>query len=232
MNIRKPILFGILILTAAVITMGGTYQSGQDKKKPQLSDEKEISDALSRGGYREAARLKGHVVTQVDPTWDWAGFDLETLTKSSAAVVVGEAGEGKGQLSHDGRLVTTDYDVMVTKPLKGNFREGNIIKVSMLGGNITFEDGTSAEVQTPDFEKMVTGRKYLLFLTPNRNSPVLVLTGGPQGLFEIAEGKVKPFGRSTDAVSKQASKKTSEDLLREIQQYADKWPSSQGCCQK
>lgn len=36
MNIRKPILFGILILIAAVIATGATYQLAQDKKKTHL----------------------------------------------------------------------------------------------------------------------------------------------------------------------------------------------------
>jgi len=168
----------------------------------------------------------------MDPNWDLTLFDLETLTKRSAAVVVGDASEGVGKLTDDGKVVITQYSMLVTKPVKGNFRSGDTLQVAMLGGKVEFPDGTTAEIQTPGFEKMSKGKKYLLFLTLQKDSPVLILTGGPQGLFEIAGKQITAFGQPTDTVSKQVSKKNSDDLLREIEEYAAKWPNPEGCCKQ
>jgi len=63
--------------------------SSKSQNQTDRDEQKKMTEAIRRGGYREAARIKGHYVGTVDPNWDWASFDLETLTKSSAAVVIG-----------------------------------------------------------------------------------------------------------------------------------------------
>jgi len=44
-----------------------------------------------REGLRGAAKLRGIYVAEINPHWDWGKFDLEGLTKGSAAVVVGRS---------------------------------------------------------------------------------------------------------------------------------------------
>ena len=164
MNNHKTLLAGLLLIVIPSVSLSARLQPQSQEAKQQDKEAKELVDAIRRGGFREAARLKGQYVTRMDPTWDWSNFDLESLTARSAAVLLGEATDSKPQLSRDGDVLSTEYQIAVSEPIKGSFRQGNTIQVAMLGGLIEFEDGTSAEVQTPGFERMTKGRKYLLFL--------------------------------------------------------------------
>jgi hypothetical protein len=218
------------ILTVLVTSSG--LSKTQSQKPSNADDHKKVVEAIRRGGYREAAKLKGHYVGTMDPNWDWASFNLETLTKNSTAVIIGVPQQNKGSLSSSGDMITTDYDVRIEELIKGNFPVGTNVKVSLPGGRVDFEDGTSADLQTPEFERMVNGRRYVLFLYANRNgSDILLLTGGPQGLFELAgNGKIKAHGRATDPAVKEVQTKNDEELLNDLRMYSRKWPKAQGCC--
>jgi len=203
------------------------------KSQNQNGDEqKKMADAIRRGGYKEAARIKGHYVGTVDPYWDWASFDLETLTKSSAAVVIGIPEKSKGQLNSNGEMIVTQFDVRVKETIKGTHAENSVVKVALLGGRVDFEDGTSAELRTRDFEPMLEGRKYLLFLYANRNgSDVYLLTGGPQGLFELkGQAGIKAHARPNDPAVKEVQNLNEDGLREKVKDYAHKWPESQQCC--
>lgn len=223
------ISFVVCLIFANVFT--GLTQS-QPQKSSDKSDAKNVVEAMRRGGYREAARLKGHYVGTADPTWDWSNFNLEELTKSSAAVIVGMPQTSVAQLSSTGDQITTNYKVKVENVIKGNLTASNVVEVSMVGGRVEFEDGTSAEIQTPDFERMQNGKRYILFLYANRNgSEIFLLTGGPQGLFELTtDGKVKAHARPTDHIAKEIEYKSVDSLLGELRMYAERWPKSSGCC--
>jgi hypothetical protein len=215
--ISAVFLIGIagLILNSARLTSGQTQEP--------LNDDKKIVDAIRRGGLKEAAKLKRHYIGTEDPNWDWANFNLEQLTKTSAAVIVGVPQTSVVQLSPTGDKITTNYKVKVEKVIKGHLVASNIVEVSMLGGRVEFEEGTSAEIQTPGFKRMQNGKRYILFLYANRNgSEIFLLTGGPQGLFELArDGKIKPHARPTDHVAKEIEHKSLESLLTELRKYAE-----------
>lgn len=217
------ISFVLCLVFANVFT--GVIQS-QPQQPREKNEAQKLVEALRRGGYREAARLKGHYVGTEDPTWDWANFNLEELTKTSAAVIVGVPQTNVAQLSPTGDALTTNYKVKVENVIKGNLAATNVVEVSMLGGRVEFEDGTSAEILTPNFERMQNGKRYILFLYPNRNgSEIFLLTGGPQGLFELAsDGKVKAHARHTDHVAKEIEYKSIDSLLAELRMYAERWP--------
>lgn len=223
------ISFVLWLILANVFT---DVTQSQPQKSREKSDAQKVVEAIRRGGYREAARLKGHYVGTSDPNWDWANFNLEELTKTSAAIIVGVPQTSIAQLSPTGDQITTNYKVKVENVIKGNLAASNVVEVSMLGGRVEFEDGTSAEIQTPDFERMQNGKRYILFLYANRNgSEVFLLTGGPQGLFELAsDGKVKAHARPTDHVAKEIEYKSIDSLLGELRMYAERWPKSSGCC--
>ena len=227
---RVP-FFGLLILIITGVSVSAGLQTQNQQPNKKDNEAKELTDAIRRGGLREAARRKGRFVLKIDPSWDWATFDLESLTKSSTAVVTGEVVDSKPQLDPGGEVLTTEFQVVVGEPIKGNFRQGNTIQVAMLGGSIEFGDGTSAEVQTPGFDRMAKSKKYLLFLTSNTNgSAVLLPTGGPQGVFEINGSETKNLGRSSDAVNKQTRDKDPHSLIEQVREYVAKWPSPEGCC--
>jgi hypothetical protein len=55
--------------------------------------------------------------------------------------------------------------------MKGNINQAKKIVVSLPGGRMHFEDGTSAEQTTPKLEPVRIGRAYTLFLMENDTDP-------------------------------------------------------------
>jgi len=233
MKVNNKVVFlsAAVLVGFAVLILNSARRTSSQTQEP-LNDNKKMVDAIRRGGLKEAAKLKRHYIATEDPNWDWANFNLEQLTKTSVAVIVGVPQTSVVQLSPTGDKITTNYKVEVENVIKGHLVASDIVEVSMLGGRMEFEDGTSAEIQTPGFERMQNGKRYILFLYANRNgSEIFLLTGGPQGLFELgSDAKVKPHARPTDHVVKEIEHKNIDSVLREIRMYAERWPNSSGCC--
>jgi hypothetical protein len=241
---RNGMLKGfLLVLAFAVATIAVINvefaQSQQQAPQPaplrmeSYEEHMAIVTALRRGGLREAARIKRSFVRPHDPNSDWLRLDLEKLTKNSEAVIVGVPVKSICELTPDGQLITTNYDVIVQEVLKGDLMQGSTIKVALLGGKITFDDGSTAEVVTPGFDKMVNDRSYTLYLSryPIR-SPIYDLTAGPQGMIELPADNtsVKSQARETDPVKKHVEDKDRETFLREARELARKWPVPSKCC--
>jgi hypothetical protein len=234
---RNSAMRGGLVAVALVVallgvsSLWGRYVSGQNSAP---TDYEIVRDAIRRGGLREVARVKGHYVGYFDPRWDFGRFDIEALTKNSAVVLVGVPSKIVGsQLAARGQLIVTDYEVTVQEVFKGPFSEGSTIRVRLPGGKVEFEDGTSAEQRTRDFEPMRVGLTYTLFLSESDIAPgVYELSGGPQGLVEIADDKtVKSHGRPSDPISEESRGKDKKTFLKEVRSKAEKWPQPGKCCQ-
>lgn len=83
-------------------------------------------------------------------------------------------------------MVFTYYQVQILDSLKGGGRRGSRLSLSVPGGRLVAQDGTSTDVQMPpDWKNPVIGQAYVFFL---RNSAhgLRRLVGGPQGLFKIS----------------------------------------------
>jgi hypothetical protein len=162
----------------------------------------------------------------------WLKFDLEGLTKNSSDVVIGVPVNHTTRVNEEGNLVTTEYQIQIEQILKGSLKIDEPITVSMVGGKVVFEDGTSAEVKTPDLEHMKDGGRYILFLTPKPNvERTFRLTAGGQGLFAIdAKSGIKPHGDRFDVVQKHKGQ-TLELFFEEIKAAAQKYPEPGKCCQ-
>ena len=227
MRKQLPFLIALIFLCAASFALVKIVKSQEPNPQNSSSD----VEAVRRGGLREAARIKDHYVTSLR-TSHWLEYDLESLTKNSANIIVGTSVDSAPQLSSDGRIITTEYRIKVQECLKGNLPTGGTIYVSLPGGKITFEDGTSAEVKTPDLEGMENGQTYALFLSPQpATSGAFGLTGGGQGLFELNRMKnnVKPHGHSVDLVQKHKDERV-ESFLDEIKAAVKKYPEPSTCC--
>jgi hypothetical protein len=206
---------------------------GSSPQTPQTDERKVLIETLRRDGLRGAAKLKGHYIADFNPHWDFGLFDIESLTKDSAAVVVGVAGRNLGgHLTEGGLVILTNYEVMVQEDIKGQVIEGSTIIVSLPGGSVQFEDGTTAELRTPTFEHVKTGGTYTFFLTEVEKSPgVYTPTGGPQGLVEIVDNaSVKSRGRDTDPIAQQTRGKDKQSFLKDVREQAKKWPNKGKCC--
>jgi hypothetical protein len=220
-----------LLLISGIAVIGkGTRQSQAQEKDG--NDRAAIRDALRRGGLREAAKLKGHYIDDFDPNWDFGLFDIESLTKNSAAIVVGlPIKKLGGRLSSSGQVILTDYEVLVQETMKGAITSGSTIKVSLPGGRVEFEDGTSAELRTPEFEHVKTSSTYTFFLTETDTHDEYTLTGGPQGLIELVnDSTAKSHGRSTDPVAQENNGRDKDSFLSDVREKAKKWPNKGKCC--
>ena len=202
------------------------------KQKPSSDDPVALREALSRGGLREAAKLKGYLVVEYNPHWDIGPLSVEALTKNSAAVIVGRFTKKLDARLLDGRWIYTDYEVTVEELLKGEIKQDKTIVVTLPGGLIYFEEGTSAELKTPSFEHPHIGRAYTLFLMQEAAVPsVFFLTGGPQGMFDIEDrAGVRSHGSLEDPAAVETKGTNRESFLKNVRELARKWPTPGKCC--
>ena len=227
-----------LIAAACLAIFGNSLQrsqepSGQKPSTPSIEELRALKEAYARGGLHEVAKLKGGVyVYERDPNWKYGNFDIESLTKNSAAVIV-----GRFTKKLDGRLVDkivifTDYEVAVDELVKGDLKQAKTIVVTVPGGRVFFDDGTSAEQLTPKFEQPHIGRAYTLFLMEEPAVPsVFFLSGGPAGLFDIEDSaSVKSHGRPDHVEAVETKGKSRDEFMKKVREDARKWPKPGRCC--
>ncbi len=225
-----------VVLVLGIVAVLSVAMAGSKASRPQdvPSERRAQTEAVRRGGYRELAKMKGEVVVN-RPVTSFVKFDLDTITKKSAAVVIGTAVSNLSRLSADGEQITTDYQFEVHEVLKGKGVETGNIEVSLPGGRVVFEDGTAAQVNVPGFRKMENGKTYVLYLSergPEHSS--FAVTGGPQGIFEVVDGglSVKPHGTSLDPLAqKYKVEKAAKSFIKEARKAAKTWPEPSSCCQ-
>ena len=231
----RVLIAAVICLAASffVVSSRGSRPSQTPATQNQTNDEAlKVLHALKRGGLREAAKVKGHYVAEYDPHWDIGLFSVETLTKSSVAVIVGRFTKKLDARIPDSRVIFTDYEVTIDELIKGNLHQVRTIVLTVPGGRIDFEDGTSAEQITPNFERPRIARTYVLFLTEEVALPsVFFLSGGPQGMFDIEDNSnVKSHGRPDDPGAVEAKGKNRDSFLEHVRQQALKWPKPGKCC--
>lgn len=222
-------------MIALLFVIGARNSRSQNPKKTQALDENaQLVDALRRGGIREAARIKGNYVTTKRTSWDAVFSDTEALTSHSRSVILAMPTDSSSRVSPAGDTILTDYKVNVLDVLKGKVQPGGSLIVTSIGGFVRFEDGTTAEVRTPDIH-IQNGRTYVLFLyaKAKTESESLYITGGPQGIFELSDDGVTilAMGRQIDHVVKKNKGKRTDTFLKEIRLAAEKWPGDGKCCQ-
>lgn len=236
-SMKRVLIAAAIILVAAasfLVISGRGARPLQDpaRQKSNSDDALALRDALKRGGLREAAKLKGIYVAEYNPHWDWGQFDVESLTKNSAAVIVGRFTKKLDARLPDSKVIFTDYEVAVEELVKGDIKQGQTIVVSLPGGRIFFEDGTSAEQTTPTFEHPHIGRAYTLFLMQEAAVPsVFFLSGGPHGMFDIEDSAgVKSHGKQDDPGAVETKGKNRESFMKNVRELARKWPKPGKCC--
>jgi hypothetical protein len=234
-NIRS-----ILMVAAICLVIGASFAISSRASRrwqqpapqqPSSDDARALREAYKREGLRGVAKLKGSYVAESVPSGDRLTFDLEHLTKGSAAVIVGRFKKKLDARLIDNRAIFTDYEVAVEELVKGDLQQANII-VTVPGGRVVFEDGTSAELTTPTFEHPRIGSAYALFLTEEAAVPsVFFLSGGSQGIFDLeASAGVKSHGRPDDPGAVEAKGKSREAFMNDVREHAKKWPKPGKCC--
>jgi hypothetical protein len=217
--------------TLALIVMG--FMVVKSAKPKSLSQQPQEQDSLvaavRRGGLREAARIKGQYVG-TERTSGLMKYDLGSLTEKSSIIVVGTPFTSSSSLSSSGERIVTEYKLRIDQTLKGKLKHGPL-SVIVPGGKVTFDDGTSAEINTPDLGPIEEEKRYVLFLTPSDEvSDSFALVGGGQGIFELSssDSVVKPLGDKVDVVQKHKNQQASS-FLEEIKAAAKKFGKTQSC---
>lgn len=236
-SLKRVLISAAIFLMAGasflvISTRGSRLVQNPATQKPSNDDALALRHALQRGGLREAAKLKGIYVAEYNPHWDWGQFDVEALTKNSAAVIVGRFTQKLDARMLDGKVIFTDYEVAVEERVKGDIKQSQTIIVTLPGGRIFFEDGTSAEQTTPTFEHPQVGRAYTLFLMQEAAVPsAFFLSGGPQGMFSIEDSDgVKSHGRPEDPSAVETKGKNRDSFMKNVRALGRKWPEPGKCC--
>lgn len=239
-NTTKYVIF-FLLTAFIVLTVMGLAQTGRQesqgiKQESQSSQyEKKIAlrDALRNGGIRAAAELDDNYVGILEPNPDWLKYDVEKLTKNSQVVIIGIPFKNRGKLSKNGESLYTLYDVQIQEVLKGNVDVGNAVKVALPGGKVSFANGTTAEIRTPGFVKMLNGRTYALYLDESsEGDDIYFLTAGPQGLLEIVDKDNAVYSHAADKspIKEQVKDKDLDKFLKEARKQARNYPNPKKCC--
>lgn len=229
-TIRKQLIFlvGFTLLGLATVALVKSVSSQEPNRKDTSSDD---SDAIRRGGLREAARIRGHYVG-ISATSYFLKDDLESLAAHSGNIIIISPIDNTTHLSANGQLITTWHRVKILQTLKGKLQPDETVTVSLVGGKVVFEDGTSAEIKTPDLDGMQNGQTYILFLSPMLAvDGTFTLVGGSQGLFEINSKtrRVKPNGHPLDPVQKHKDQGVNA-FLEEVRAAVKKHPEATTCC--
>jgi hypothetical protein len=235
-KVLKSVLLGGIVCVVSYFlytSRSNVVARSQKIQSSQVDDRQRLVDVLRSEGLRGAAKLKGHYVADFNPHPDFGLYNVEALTKYSAAVVIGVAGPSVGSnLTENEDNIETDYQIIIEVPIKGDFIKGSTVIVSLPGGLVRFKDGTSAEIRTPTFEHVKSGGRYVLFLSEVEGVPGKYrLTGGPQGLVSLLDdGSAKSHGRLTDPVAVQAKENSQGSFLKNVREQAKKWPNKGKCC--
>lgn len=209
---KKLGLTVILLIVASGIAISAFALTQRNRQAPPTASSKD-----PRTLEEKAKRGKGKLVANLDFNKGAQQSSLANMVAASESIVIVTTESNVCKLSDDGKVVRTFYQARVEDVLKGHVKTGRDITVSLPGGMVGFPDGSTAEVQTPWFRKMVNNKRYLLFLTGKPTSDSFTTTGGPQGVFEIAaDGGLRSHSGLANDVMRQNAGKSNQAFVREI----------------
>lgn len=168
----------MLVAAAALVILGATRRQ-PTAAAPAPAAPAPAGDRTLKGKAKQERRY----IQAEKPAGPGRYSELSGLAGDSTAVIIGTPQTNSSRLTPDGMSITLDYRVKVEYVYKGALREGDLVTVSLPGGMVKFDDGSTAEVRTSGFRKMQDGKTYALFLTPKGGA--FVPTGGAQGVFGI-----------------------------------------------
>ena len=219
---KKLALTAVVFIVASGIAISALALSQHRRLAPPTASSKDprtLEEKAKRGGGKLIANLDFNKGAQ-QPS-------LTKMVATSEAIVVATTDSNVCRLSEDGKVIRTLYRVHVEDVLKGHLQPGGNITVSLPGGKVGFPDGSTAEVQTMWFKKMVNHKRYLLFLTGKPNAVTFNTTGGPQGVFEVpadGTGLVSHSGLNND-VMRQYAGRSIQSFVKDIKQEIGSRPN-------
>jgi hypothetical protein len=209
---KKLGLIAILLIVVSGIAISAfafTQRNRQALPGATSKDSRTLQEKAKRGG--------GKLVSNLDFNTAVKQSSLANMVAASESIAIVTTESNVCRMSDDGKVIRTFYRARVEEVLKGRVKAGRNITISLPGGMVGFPDGSTAEVQTPWFRKMVNNKRYLLFLTGNPKSDSFTTTGGPQGVFEIgADGGLRSHSGLANDAMRQNAGKSNHAFAREI----------------
>jgi hypothetical protein len=217
---KNVVLIALLAVAATALAVTSATVARRSGAAPPAAAAKDPRS------LREKARLgRGKFVGNVEFNKGAMKADLAQLIAHSAAVVIATVEENQCALSGDERVIRTYYKVRVEEVLKGGgVKAGSALTLSVPGGKVGFEDGSTAETQALWFRKLVNHRRYVLFLDQKGRADEFVTTGGPQGVYELpadGQGVVSHSGLREDPL-RRFDKKDVQEFLTEVRSAVKK----------
>lgn len=214
------------IVAVAAFSAIGAFRSQADITGDAIQESN--GPGVSSDQNSAGRQVKNRSVRTIDdPRWRQQ-LSMPELVQRSTVVVVGTTRHGIAQRSADGQTFTTDYQVVLEQVIKGEFKQGETITVSLPGGVGNYEKGTVEVVVAPNFPKLQSGRKYALFLNAAADATrILTPTNGPQGMYELPTNgaQVRHYGRSLLLPPDDPNAPSVEAFLKAVRSYVG--PSAQ-----
>lgn len=212
MKKRLRTLLGILAIVISIFTIIASAQRSAEAERRN-----KLAAALDKpDGLHEAAKMNGGVFHRSQGSYGIVSFfPLEKLAENSEIAIVGAPLSSENKLIYNGRNIVTEYKVKVQEPIEGKVRWDDVVTVDLPGGRIVFDDGTIAQVDFPEFPRLLPGHRYLLYLAAPETLKDYQPFGGPEGVFELkADDKVQPFADQTHSSAASVNEDVSEFLDR------------------
>lgn len=117
-------------------------------------------------------------------------LSLEDFTCQAAAIVVGTAVQGESDVTEDGSVIFTDYQIQVDETIRIPARPRARMEVTRIGGSVSAETG-SRSFKSRMLPPLELGQKYILFLSRVKGSPSAFAADVPGGTLRITESGVE-----------------------------------------
>ena len=208
---RKHVIVAIVILAGLTAVALGLIK--RSPAKAQQGEPVQATESL-----RSRAKRQRKVVAEASPANLKRYDEVASLANDSPSVIVGVVvSQASSLLLPNENFIVTDYQVSIQEVRKGSLQPGFQVTVREPGGLVKFDDGTSAQVTLPDYWKSPqVGKTYVMFLSARR-SREFVLTGGPQGLFEIGgDNTIVPQARPEDKLTRTYNGSSKASFIQEI----------------
>jgi len=170
-------------LLAVVVATGQATKTAAEVEAAQRA-------ALRQGGLRAAAAVTGSFA-EVNNFGDEGGpTSLESMARASDAILVGRVVSNHSVLPPAGRYIKTEYRVRVEEALRGRpeRRDRDTVTISMMGGRVSFPDGSIAQQSVRNTNPPLDGHRYLFFLIDAKPESKI----GPQAI-EVPEADFWPL---------------------------------------
>lgn len=171
-------------------------------------------------GLHKAALLNNGIYIQHNTMISWnQSASLDDLTQNSDMIVVGAVQSARSELINNGRGIVTHYTLQTQQALKGAVQPGASLDVVLLGGKITFPDGSVAIVEATKEPALLQGHSYVVFGKSVDEGKSFRPLGGAQGVFEIDQSArwVHPHATTSADPLRSSSKLTPDKFIEQVQ---------------